>query len=111
MPSSDKDRELLRKLEALLDEARAAARPLEFDLNSLFDRLRPGTLADLALALRTLVSEGKVSVVFRVVSPAGGGLGDFRALTDIPDTVEDRYNDWQELQVTPDRVIPVYTFQ
>jgi len=111
MPNPTNERELRRKLEALLAEAHAAARPMEFDLNTLFDRVQAGTLAQLALALRALVGEGRITVVFRVMSPAGGGIADFKTLTEIPNTLEDRFNDWQELEVTPDRVVPVYMFQ
>jgi hypothetical protein len=111
MPSPNRDRELQEKLEALLAQVRRRRESMEFDLNSLFDRLQPGSLAALALALGALVHEGKLKLVFRVMSPDGAGLGDFPTLSAIPPTMEDRFNDWRQFEVTPERVLPVYRFQ
>lgn len=111
MPSSpDKDYELQRKLEELLAQAHVRGQSMEFDLNSLYDRLQADSLARLALVLGPLVREGKVRLVFRVLNPSGEGLADFSSMADIPPTLEDRYHDWRPIEVTADRVLPVYLF-
>jgi len=101
---------LQRELEGLLARARGEGRPLEFNLDDLFDRLRTDSLARLTLLLGEMVHEGDVDLLFRVYSPTGGGLQDFATLAEIPHVIEDRFDNWREFEVTSDRVAPIYRF-
>ncbi|MCC7012977.1 MAG: hypothetical protein IT454_10475 [Planctomycetes bacterium] len=109
--SAGSDRASIRQqILRLIDEARRERHPIEYDLDTLFDRLHATSMARLALPLGELVHRGQVQLLYRVVSPRGGGLADFSSPDEIPPTIDDRFNDWQPLEVTPDRVAPIYRF-
>lgn len=101
---------LLRELRQLLATAADEGRTIEYDLDSLYDRVHARSLAALTLALSELIAAGRTTVVFRVTSPTGGALGDFPSPAEVPSRLEDRFDDWREIEVTPERVVPVYKF-
>lgn len=98
------------ELLALVAKAKRERRQFEFELDTLFDRVHADSLSRLSLQLAELVQLGRVQVVFRVISPHGGGLGDFPDIKHVPRVIEDKYGDFAELTVTPDLVVPIYRF-
>lgn len=110
MSNGSNDTRLRNELLAIIASAERERRPIELDVDTLFDRVRAESLSRLSLQLAELVRLGRVQVVFRVTSPHGGGLGDFPDIQHVPRVIEDRYADHAELTVTPDLVVPIYRF-
>ncbi len=92
---------------------RSRTHAAEFRLGDFVDQgVEVSSLAELAGALRFLLAANKAALVFRVVSPTGhGGLAEYQSFEDIPSRISDRFDDDNEVVVTPEMVVPVYIFR
>lgn len=104
-----KNAELAKRVELL--ESEILTLKGTFTLEHIFDRLRPDSLEQLALALAVLKKSGQVRTFFRVEDPnTHAGLGDYDQFEDIPDELPDRYEE-NTVRVTPEIVKPFYVIQ
>jgi len=104
-----KNAELSKRVELL--ESEILTLKGTFTLEHIFERLRPDSLEQLALALAVLKQSGQVRTFFRVEDPnTHAGLGDYDQFEDIPDELPDRYEE-HTVRVTPEIVKPFYVIQ
>lgn len=61
----------------------------EYRADRLYDRLQPSNYRVLVQILSSAVDKGLLKRSFRVVSSAGGGIGDFDSIVDIPAEIYD----------------------
>ena len=80
----------------------------EYSFNFLVHRLPDVPPAQLSLVLSELDDVGVLQRIVRVESPeTGGGIGDFRSLLDVPETIVD-YRTGKTLEVTPDNIRTIF---
>ena len=69
---------------------RTAEKDDVYTFSYLVHLLRPSSPERLALVLSDLVSKQAIDRVVRVSSRRGGGIGDFRSVTEVPSEIYDR---------------------
>lgn len=89
--------ELKRRVLALFDRGEM------YSFAHLVEVLNPPSPELLSRVLTELAQEGFLRKILRVESPAGGGIGDFQSLSQIPREIYDERTD-RMINVTPDRV-------
>lgn len=112
---------LLEKFDSLIheypDEADTAERLLvllktakprsEYTVDRLFDQIKPKSSYLFTQFLDSAVQLGVLSRVFRVESPAQGGIGDFLSYLDVPPVIYDWRQDI-DISVLPKNVEPIF---
>jgi len=97
-------------LARVFSEAREKHKALTLPhLVELAQQATPISVEKLVLALTALVRHGLAQRVVQVESPAGGGIGNFKSIQEIPDEIYDERQDkW--ISVEPENVVVVYKF-
>lgn len=67
------------------------------------------SVEELIPALAELVKHGLAQRIVRVLSPIGGGIGDFQSVEDIPDEIYDE-RQGREISVKPENLVIIYKF-
>jgi len=78
-------------------------------LVQLAQKATPISTEKLILALSAIVKHGLAERVVQVESPAGGGIGNFKSIQEVPDEIYDERQD-QWISVEPENVVVVYKF-
>jgi hypothetical protein len=100
-----RERRTAKRLAALISEAQRDPKTLTFE--GVLDRVSPSSATALALMLADAERRGLVQRLFRVESPAGGGVGTYHSLAEVPAVVHDWRTD-QEVEVAPGMIRIVY---
>jgi hypothetical protein len=98
------------RLARVFNEAREKHKALTLPhLVQLAQQATPISVEKLLLALSVMVKHGLAERIVQVESPAGGGIGNFKSIQEVPDEVYDERQD-QWISVQPENVVVVYKF-
>lgn len=93
----------LVRLKSFLEANQGGRRELVFPLERFFEVAEPSSQRILLGIMSRLVQQGALKKVVRVESTAGGGIGDFDSLSDVPSSIFDG-RQGQMVDVNPDQV-------
>ena len=109
------EREAIKCLQTLLNNLRskyeASGKVPEYTFEHLYQQAQFSSPEVLSMVLAELVERGEIQKSVRVESPStGGGIGDYKSILDVPETLYDWRAD-KELRVSPENLRIIFKFQ
>lgn len=97
------DRNAIERFDELYNKVSRGSKTPVYDINRLFDLVRPSSLASLSNLLIKLEDNGFLEKIIYVESSKGGAAAEFQAFNEIPETIHDIRAD-EDVRVTPDNI-------
>lgn len=76
--------------------------PIDYDVDRLYTIVRPKSERTFYAILMDAIESGILDSYVVVESPVGGGIQEYRTVTDVPDEIDDWRNGNQRLRVQPE---------